>query len=229
MRSTAAIPTALVLLAIAACSSGSSPGHAKPKTSPTTPAAASAGLSISPANGAKNAAPDQGIAVTASHGKIGHVTVTAAGGQVTGSVTNGGTQWHSQWALGVSQHYTVTATATNPAGKIVTATSSFTTLTPRQTFTTEIFEGSNQTYGVGMPIKLTFSRAITDKAAVERALQVTTSKPVVGAWDWQGDQTLDFRPQSYWPTGTKISFTGHLDGVQGAPGVYGYHTLTQSY
>ncbi|HEY2579509.1 MAG TPA: Ig-like domain-containing protein [Streptosporangiaceae bacterium] len=225
----AAIPTALVLLAAAACSGGSSPGHAKPGTTPTKPAAASAGLSISPANGARSAAPDQGVTVTASRGKIGHVTVTAAGGPVTGSLSSGGTVWHSDWALGVSQHYTVTATATSTAGQTVTATSSFTTLTPHQTFTTEIFEAANQTYGVGMPIKLTFSRPITNKAAVERAMQVTTSKPVTGAWDWQGDETLDFRPQSYWPAGTKISFTGHLDGVQGAPGVYGFHTLTQSY
>jgi lipoprotein-anchoring transpeptidase ErfK/SrfK len=80
-----------------------------------------------------------------------------------------------------------------------------------------------------MPIKLLFSHPITNKAAVERALQITTSKPVTGAWDWQGDTTLDFRPQNYWPAGTKISFTGHLDGVQGAPGVYGFHTLTQSF
>ncbi len=224
-----AVPTALVLLTVAACSGGGSPGHAKPRTSATKPAAATAGLSISPANGTRNAAPDHGIAVTATHGKIGHVSVTAAGDPVTGSLSGGGTVWHSDWALGVSQHYTVTATATNTAGQTVTATSSFTTLTPHQTFTTEIFEGANQTYGVGMPIKLLFSRPITNKAAVERAMQITTSKPVAGAWDWQGDQTLDFRPQSYWPAGTKISFTGHLDGVQGAPGVYGHHTLTQSY
>ena len=26
-----------------------------------------------------------------------------------------------------------------------------------------------------------------------------------------------------------MSFTGHLNGVQGAPGVYGYHTLTQTF
>jgi len=224
-----AVPTALVLLTVAACSGGGSPGHAKPRTSATKPAAAAAGLSISPANGTRNAAPDHGITVTATHGKIGHVSVTAAGDPVTGSLSGGGTVWHSDWALGVSQHYTVTATATNTAGQTVTATSSFTTLTPHQTFTTEIFEGANQTYGVGMPIKLLFSRPITNKAAVERAMQITTSKPVAGAWDWQGDQTLDFRPQSYWPAGTKISFTGHLDGVQGAPGVYGHHTLTQSY
>ena len=38
-----------------------------------------------------------------------------------------------------------------------------------------------------------------------------------------------FRPQSYWPANTQVSFTGHLNGVEGAPGVYGDHTLTQSF
>jgi lipoprotein-anchoring transpeptidase ErfK/SrfK len=137
--------------------------------------------------------------------------------------------WHSQWALDVSQHYTVTATAGGAAGKAVTASSSFGTLTPGQTFRTQIFEGLSQTYGVGMPIILTFSQPITNRAAVERALQITTSKPVTGAWSWQSSTQLDFRPQAYWPAGTQITFTGHLNGVQGAPGMYGYHTLTQAF
>ena len=80
-----------------------------------------------------------------------------------------------------------------------------------------------------MPVILTFSQPITDKAAVERSLQLTTSRPVVGAWYWDGNQTLDFRPRTYWPAGTTVSFTGHLDGVQGAPGMYDTHTLTQTF
>ena len=95
-----------------------------------------------------------------------------------------------------------------------------------------ILEGTHQTYGVGMPIMLEFNHAITDKAAVERRWRSRTSKPVAGAWYWQPvrpSHALYFRPQSYWPAHTKISFIGHLDGVQGARGVYGYHTLTQSF
>jgi lipoprotein-anchoring transpeptidase ErfK/SrfK len=111
----------------------------------------------------------------------------------------------------------------------VTVSSSFRTLTPARTFTTRIFQGYLSTYGVGMPILLTFDRPITDKAAVERALQLETSVPVVGAWYWNGDQEVDFRPRTYWPAGTRVSFVGHLDGVQGAPGVYGHHTLTQTF
>ena len=108
-------------------------------------------------------------------------------------------------------------------------TSTFRTLTPRQTFRTEIFEGYHQTYGVGMPIILTFSQPITNKAAVERSLQLTTSTPVVGAWYWDGNQTLRLPAAGLLADGTTVSFTGHLNGVQGAPGVYGAHTLTQTF
>jgi lipoprotein-anchoring transpeptidase ErfK/SrfK len=52
---------------------------------------------------------------------------------------------------------------------------------------------------------------------------------VVGAWYWDGDQQLDFRPRDYWPAYTTVSFTGHLDGVEGAKGVYGTHNLTQTF
>ncbi|HSR85516.1 MAG TPA: L,D-transpeptidase, partial [Streptosporangiaceae bacterium] len=79
------------------------------------------------------------------------------------------------------------------------------------------------------PIMLTFDHPIANKAAVERALTLTTSNPVTGAWYWDGDQQLDFRPRDYWPAGTTVSFTGHLNGVKGGPGLYGYHTLTQTF
>ena len=129
----------------------------------------------------------------------------------------------------MSQSYTVTATATAANGATTTKTSAFRTLTPANTFTTEIFEGQGQTYGVGMPIILNFSHPIKNKAAVERSIELTTSKRVVGAWYWDGNSTLDFRPRDFWPAHTTVSFTGRFDGVQGAPGVYGYHTLTQSF
>jgi lipoprotein-anchoring transpeptidase ErfK/SrfK len=92
-----------------------------------------------------------------------------------------------------------------------------------------IFQGHRQTYGVGMPVILTFSRPVTRKAAVEEALEVTASKPVVGSWYWDGDQTLYFRPRAYWPQHTRVSVTGHFDGLRAAPGVYGTADLTQDF
>jgi lipoprotein-anchoring transpeptidase ErfK/SrfK len=228
----------LVLLATA-CTGG---GHGTSQVSPaahasagtaTRPAAAGPRVTITPANGAAQADPSAGITVTAAGGTLTNVTVRNSGDQVTGTMSQGGTVWRSQWALDVSTAYTVTATASGHGGT-ATVTSTFRTLTPSQTFTTEILEGYQQSYGVGMPIILYFSQRITDKAAVERALQVTTSKPVIGSWYWDDPCNMAptcayFRPRDYWPSGTTVSFTGHLNGVEGAPGLYGAHTLTQTF
>jgi lipoprotein-anchoring transpeptidase ErfK/SrfK len=223
-----AAAAALAMLA-AACSGGGSgasgnthgtSGHGSKGKAVSAPP-----VTITPANGTTNADPAAGITVTASSGTLRNVTVRTAGDQVTGSLSQSGKVWHSQWALDVSQSYTVTATT--GSGSVVTST--FRTLTPSQTFQTQIFEGYRQQYGVGMPIILTFSQPITNKAAVEQSLQVATSTPIVGAWYWDGSQTLVFRPRDYWPTGTTVSFTGHLNGVLGGPGLYGDHTLTQTF
>jgi lipoprotein-anchoring transpeptidase ErfK/SrfK len=206
---------------------GAAPRHGHSGSRGARPAAQ---VFITPADGSRNVRPGQPVRVSAAGGgRVTSVTVTDGGVPVSGTLNPAHTVWRSTWALAVSQRFTVTARAVTGSGKHVTRVSSFRTLAPAQTFQTLIFEGSGQAYGIGMPIMLTFSRPITDKAAVERALQLRTSRPVVGAWYWDGSRTLDFRPRSYWPPGTTVSFTGHLNGVEGAPGVYGFHTLTQTF
>ncbi len=197
---TASIAAAAVMTLLAAACTGS--GHSTSQVRPaanahTKAAAAAAQVAITPANGASNADPSAGITVTAKHGTLTNVAVHTAGGTVSGSLSQGGTVWHSQWALAPSQSYTVTATAAGGG----TTTSTFRTLTPARTFRTQIFEGYNQTYGVGIPIILTFSQPITDKAAVERSLQLTTSNP----WWARG-------------TGTAASPWSSGPGTTGRPG-----------
>jgi lipoprotein-anchoring transpeptidase ErfK/SrfK len=188
-------------------------------------------FTITPATGTKNVSPSDGITVSADTGdKISAVTVKTGGSQtVAGTLAADGKSWHSSYALPTGQSYTVSAAGTDASGHQVSAASTFTTLTPATAFHTEIFEGAGATYGVGMPIMLTFDHPITNKAAVERALTLTTSKPVTGAWYWDGSEQLDFRPRDYWPPDTTVSFSSHLDGVEGAPGVYGIHDLSQTF
>ncbi len=193
------------------------------------PSAAGPAVTITPGNGTAGASPAQGITVTATGGTLRNVAVSTAGEPAAGSYSADRTSWHSTWALNVSQSYTVTAVAVSPGGVTATKTATFRTLTPAATFTAQIFEGYEQTYGVGMPIIVTFSAPVRDKAAVERSIEIRTSTPVTGAWYWDGDKTLDFRPRDYWPAHTAVTFTGHFDGVAAAPGVYGYHTLTQTF
>ena len=230
----AAVALAAAALLAAGCSgtsgtSGTSGGQAANGGSHASPGARNAAVAITPANGSKAANPSAGIAVTAARGTLRSVAVRSAAGAVPGTFSRGRTAWHSDWALSVGQHYTVTAVDAQAGQSPSTTTSAFRTLNPAHTVQAQIFEGYQQTYGVGMPIILTFSQPITDKAAVERALQVQTSRRVIGAWYWDGNERLAFRPRDYWPAGTTVSFTGHLDGVRAAPGLYGDHTLTQTF
>jgi lipoprotein-anchoring transpeptidase ErfK/SrfK len=191
-------------------------------------------VSIAPAGGGIDNAPQRGITVTAAGGRLTRVLVHTAGAPVPGTLNAAGTMWHSSWALGVAERYSVTATAVGSSGQSVARSSSFRTLSPGQTFSAEIVEGNRQTYGVGMPIILYLSRPVTDRTAVERALEVRTSKPIVGAWYWDDQcrvaaECMYFRPRRYWPSHTQVSLTAHLNGVEGAPGVWGNHTLTQTF
>ena len=245
---TAAAAVAVLGLALAGCTSGgplatlpaahgasaSATGTGAAAAPSAKPTPAGPVVTITPGNGTHGADPSKGITVTASGGTLKNVSVRTAGDPVTGSYSAGNTSWHSTWALNVSQSYTVTVTAAASNGSTVTKTAAFRTLTPSSTFTTEILEGYGQSYGVGMPIILYFSHRITNRAAVEHALQISTSKPVVGSsyWDEPCNMAAScayFRPRDYWPAGTTVSFTGHLNGVEGAPGVYGHHTLTQTF
>jgi lipoprotein-anchoring transpeptidase ErfK/SrfK len=218
-------------MALALVVGGCSGGHSSPGT---TASAGDVRLSISPTGGRTDRRPQRGITVRAANGKITKVVARTGSELVPGKLNAAGTIWHSRWALGVSRRYTITAAASGPAGQPVSRTSRFQTLTPTQTFSTQIIEGYKQVYGIGMPIILYFDHQVTNRTAVERALEIRTSRPVVGAWHWDtrcnlAAVCLYFRPRHYWPAHTRVSFTGHLDGVEAAPGIYGDHTLTQRF
>ena len=223
---TACTGSSTTIIEKAGASGAAASGHASAtaKPSPAGPV-----VTITPGNGASGADPSKGITVTAAGGTLQSVNVSTAGDPVAGTYSADHTSWHSTWALNVSQSYAVTANAVTSGGVTTKKTAAFRTLTPPSTFSTNIFEGYQQSYGVGMPIILSFSAPVQDKAAVERSIELRTSKQVIGSWYWDGNQTLDFRPRDYWPPHTTVSFTGHFDGVESAPGVYGYHTLTQTF
>ena len=238
-----AVGCALAALILAGCGGGSpaapaqaaggGAGSGSGGGSRTSTSLHSARIAITPSAGTDRR-PDRGLTVAVTGGTLTNVRASAGGRAVAGTLNRAGTAWHSTWALGVSEDYSVTAVATGPSGIRDMKTASFHTFTPKQTFVTKTVEGYHQTYGVGMPIILYFNHAITNRRAIEKALQLTSSKPVTGSWYWD-DQCgtaptcLYFRPHHYWPAHTRISFVAHFDGMRGAPGVYGSHTLTQSF
>jgi lipoprotein-anchoring transpeptidase ErfK/SrfK len=78
-----------------------------------------------------------------------------------------------------------------------------------------------ETVGVGLPIGVWFSQPVADRAEVERRLQVTSSKPVTGAWHWFADNEVHYRPRSYWPSGSRVTLRARLAGADAGRGVWG--------
>jgi lipoprotein-anchoring transpeptidase ErfK/SrfK len=78
-----------------------------------------------------------------------------------------------------------------------------------------------ETVGVGMPVILTFTWPVRNRAAVERSLDVRAARPVEGAWHWVSDTQVVYRTRTDWPAWQKVAVTAHLAGVRAAPGTYG--------
>ncbi|HYL71571.1 MAG TPA: Ig-like domain-containing protein, partial [Candidatus Dormibacteraeota bacterium] len=164
--------------------------------------------------------------------------LTAVSLQEAGKGTPPGGQLSSDshiWRLtdGLDSHasYTLTATAVNSTGQSVSSHVSFTTLSADSRLMTNVFPGDGSTVGVGEPIDLTFNNGIPDdrKAALLQRIQIASTPGVMGAWHWFSDTQVHFRPQNYWPSGTKVSITANLKGFDAGGGVWGLGDWSSSF
>ena len=227
-RGTAVVAIALVALVAGGCSSGGGvhPGGGGKKA---------AQLTITPANGTRKVTPDTPVTVKVASGKLSRVTVTpSGGGAAAGVLAADGLSWRTSRNLRPATTYTVTAQATGEDGKPATSRTTFTTLKPALRFRLEsgMSPLNGETVGVGMPVQLLLSRPVNGhagRAAVERALQVTMSQPVEGAWSWINPQEVDFRPREYWPTGEKVKVVARLAGVKAGHGLWGMKDRTLEF
>jgi lipoprotein-anchoring transpeptidase ErfK/SrfK len=188
--------------------------------------AKAAQVTISPANGTRKVAPNVPVTVKVAGGKLSRVTVTPAKGDpAAGALAADGLSWRTSGLLRPATTYTVTAQATSTdGGKAVSSRTTFTTLTPARRLESGMAPLDGETVGVGMPVQLFLSAPVdgkTNRAAVERALKVTMSKPVEGAWSWINSREVDFRPRDYWPTGEKVKVVAQLTGLRAGKGLWG--------
>ncbi|HYO85177.1 MAG TPA: Ig-like domain-containing protein [Dermatophilaceae bacterium] len=169
--------------------------------------------------GATDVRPDTTLRVRAVGGSLSSVTVTPQKGKaVEGSLD--GPQWTSSGFLSPTTTYELSATGRNDAGATQTATSTFTTLTPRLTATYRVLP-DGETVGVGMPAMVVFDSPVTtpaQRAAVERQVSIVTTPQQEGAWGWSNNSQLLWRPQTFWKPGTKVSVNAPLTGLQTGDG-----------
>ncbi|MER6376392.1 MULTISPECIES: L,D-transpeptidase [Streptomyces] len=226
------------VLVLSACSSGdgSKASASDGETSQAQADAAAAKKSsqaqikITPADGSDNASINNAAAVTVSKGTLTAVTMTTESGTpVSGQISADKKSWKPASPLDRATTYKVAAEATDSAGLVAHENASFTTVSPANSFIGNFTPEDGSTVGVGMPVSINFNKAITNKAAVQKGITVSSSSGQEVVGHWFNANRLDFRPENYWTGGSTVTLKLNLDGVQGASGVYGVQQKTVTF
>ncbi len=207
---------------------------------PESPAVAAAppeptaALAHEPAVGATGVNPTAPVAVRVSDGTLGEVTLRDDSGEaVDGALSGDRTSWTAAERLAYGQRYTWSGTAAGRDGAAVALGGGFTTVDPERQVRGTVNIGDGRTVGVAAPIEIQFDAHVDDRAAVERALSVRTSKPVEGAWGWLPDENggsrVHYRTEEYWPANTEVTVTAALFGVDYGGGAFGRADLSSTF
>ena len=174
--------------------------------------------------GNKNVTFEQEPQIEVENGRIESVKVKPVGGgqSLEGYLQSDGSVYRidtTDMAFGTK--YKVTTVAANRSGSETVARESFRVFQPSSTISAGVNVTDGATYGVGMPITVTFSGPVSDRAAMESRLKVTSdaAKTVVGSWSWDSDTSVSYRPKNYWPANTTVKLQGDTKGVEVGNGV----------
>lgn len=186
-------------------------------------------LTASVKDGAVDVSVDQPVTVTAQGGVLGAVTmVNQAGTQVMGKLSADRVTWTTNEPLGYNKRYTLTAQSMGLNG-VITEKLSFKTQSPANLTMPYVLPNEGEVVGVGQPIAVRFDENISDRVAAERAIKVTTSPPVEGAFYWLNNREVRWRPQNFWASGTKVDVAVNTYGVDLGDGLFGQENSTTHF
>lgn len=227
---------AAVTLGVAACGNNDgakgSAGSGAAKPSGAASAAPPAKLTV---KGAEDGSVPFGSPVTLTTSTpLRSLTVKDSDGkQVDGTLAKDGSSWASTGLIGPGTSWSWTATTTKGASSDGTVTSAAATRTVHATANI----GVDMTVGIAAPIVLNFNAPVTDKATVEKHLQVLMRpagskgpwKPATGSWAWLPDSAPNseahFRTKKYWPAHTDVHVILPIGSLDWGGGVTGHQDL----
>lgn len=236
------VPAALVAitaLAVGGCTSSAQGAAPRSASAPATSSESStstststsvqpirtpaAKITVTPALGSSAFAPSVPVRIDAVGGTLAAAAITNSDGKVVpGAMSADGRTWQASELLGYDRRYTVVASAANADGARATVHGSLRTVTPRTlTYASVLPNDAAPVVGVGQPISVTFDEDITDRAAVQRRLVVTTTPPVAGSWYWFSDREVHYRPEKFWPAHTHVVLDARIYGIDVGADIYG--------
>lgn len=178
--------------------------------------------------------PTAAVGVTVRDGWFQRAALTSPAGKVlTGVFNRDRTRYTITEPLGYNAVYTWSGSVVGHDGSAVPVAGSVATVIPTAVIDGGFQLSDGQTVGVAAPVILQFDGPITDKAAVERALSVTTDPPVEGSWAWLPDEVqgarAHWRSRDYFPAGTKVSVGAKLYGLAFGDGAYGAQDMSLEF
>lgn len=216
----------------AACSADDKSGS--PAAGEKVPAEPVAEVSYSPALDATDASPVGEISVTVKDGVLNpDVQLTNANGRVVaGTISEDRTTFSITEPLGYGGQYTWAGSATGNDRQTVPVAGTFATVIPQNRIGVVINIADGQEVGVAAPLIIKFDEVVTDKKAVEQALEVTTTPETEGSWGWLGEDggsRVHWRTKDYYQPGTKVSMVAKLYGLDHGDGYYGEADVTSDF
>ncbi len=224
------LPVVVAMLTlVAACSGGGgAPGDAAAPPPPVP-------VVYAPTANATDVAPKADVSVSVPDGRLTGVALTPAGGgkAVGGTPSPDGRSWTASGPLAYATTYTWSGTAAAADGRTSPLAGTLRTIAPKQQVEATLNIGDGRTVGVAAPIEIQFDGHVADRAATEKALKVDTSQPTEGSWAWLPDQDggsrVHWRPKAYWDSGTKVTVTADLLGVDLGDGAFGREDVSSHF
>jgi len=159
------------------------------------------------------------------------VVVSRAGSAIDGALSSDSTSWVSNHGLVPKTRYVARIVVSDANNDTIDETLRFAATDTKKHVTALITPGDGERVGVGSPIVVSFSRPVPEhlRARVERRLTVQTKPAVIGAWHWMNDQTVHWRPPTYWRPYTRVTVTTDLNSVYLGGGVWGSGKHTSKF
>ena len=174
---------------------------------------------------------DTQLTVTATQGSISDVAMTYSdpkSGQQTvqGTMSPDNATWTAGDLLEPGMKYQVVVTGHSLAGIDATTTTTFTAqnLSLKQQIFPAIISGG--TVGVAMPVVVKFDVPVTDRAAFQKHMTVTSTPAQEGSWGWLSSTEVHWRPKDMWKAGTQVSINVDINSVPAGNGTYGQKSVT---
>jgi lipoprotein-anchoring transpeptidase ErfK/SrfK len=216
---------AIISVAVFGVSCSSSPTAAPPKniTDKGTPFAdlMVPKLTASVSDGAVGVTVDAPVTVTVADGVLGSVTiVNDSGRSINGQLSPDGLHWQTTEQLGYNRRYTLNVKALGLGGA-ANRQMTFQTSSPAHLTMPYVNPGAGEVVGIAEPVAIRFDENITNRAAAQKAINITTNPPVEGAFYWLNNREVRWRPEHFYKPGTTIDVAVNTYGVDMGEGMFG--------